>query len=74
MARGKIIPSIRYKNCPEAIDWLARAFSFTPHFVVPGNHGEILPLADHARGYSSTRTKPITKSHLPSMRPVGCLS
>ena len=42
MATGKIIPSIRYKNCPEAIDWLARAFSFTPHFVVPGDQGEIL--------------------------------
>ena len=42
MATGKIIPSIRYKHCPEAIDWLARAFSFTPHFVVPGDQGEIL--------------------------------
>jgi uncharacterized glyoxalase superfamily protein PhnB len=42
MATGKIIPSIRYKNCPEAIDWLARAFSFTSHFVVPGDQGEIL--------------------------------
>lgn len=33
---GIIIPSLRYKNAPAAIDWLEKAFGFERHLVVPG--------------------------------------
>jgi len=39
---SKIIPSLRYKDCPKAIEWLGAAFGFTPHLVVPGQDGRIL--------------------------------
>ena len=39
---SKIIPSLRYKDCPKAIEWLGAAFGFTPHLVVPGQEGRIL--------------------------------
>ena len=42
MAVGSIIPTIRYKDCPVAIDWLQRAFRFEAHFIVPGESGEVL--------------------------------
>jgi uncharacterized glyoxalase superfamily protein PhnB len=31
-----IIPALRYRNAPAAIEWLCRAFGFERHFVVPG--------------------------------------
>ncbi len=31
-----IIPAIRYKDAPAAIDWLCTAFGFERHLVVPG--------------------------------------
>ncbi len=30
------IPSLRYKDAPNAIEWLCRAFGFEKHLVVPG--------------------------------------
>ena len=42
MATGRIIPTIRYKDCPAAIEWVMRAFSFESHLVVPGDGGAIL--------------------------------
>lgn len=42
MATGRIIPTIRYKDCQAAIDWLTRAFSFSSQLVVPGERGEVL--------------------------------
>ena len=42
MAAGAIIPTIRYKDCPAAIHWLKRAFSFEEHFIVLGEGGAIL--------------------------------
>ncbi|MDX1650174.1 MAG: VOC family protein [Myxococcota bacterium] len=35
-ATAPVIPSLRYRNAPEAIDWLCRAFGFERHLVVPG--------------------------------------
>ena len=38
---GYIIPSVRYRDAPAAIEWLCRAFGFTPLLVVPGEDGAI---------------------------------
>ena len=38
----KIIPSIRYKDCKKAVDWLCEAFGFEEHLIVPSDSGGIL--------------------------------
>ena len=40
-----IVPSLRYRDAPAAIDWLCRAFGFERHLVVPGADGTV----DHAQ-------------------------
>ena len=40
--RATIIPGLRYKDAPKAIDWLCEAFGFERHLVVPGEGGLIL--------------------------------
>ena len=37
-----IIPTMRYKDAPEAIEWLCKAFGFEKHLVVPGENGTIV--------------------------------
>jgi uncharacterized glyoxalase superfamily protein PhnB len=36
-----IIPTMRYRDAPAAIDWLCRAFGFEKQLVVPGPDGTI---------------------------------
>ncbi len=36
-----IIPTLRYKDAPKAIDWLCKAFGFERHLVVTGENGTI---------------------------------
>jgi uncharacterized glyoxalase superfamily protein PhnB len=36
-----IIPTLRYRDAPAAIDWLCRGFGFEKHMVVPGDGGTI---------------------------------
>jgi uncharacterized glyoxalase superfamily protein PhnB len=36
-----IFPAIRYQNAPAAIEWLAKAFGFERHFVVPASDGNV---------------------------------
>ena len=36
-----IIPTMRYKNAPTAIDWLCKAFGFERHLVVEGANNTI---------------------------------
>lgn len=36
-----IIPSLRYRDAPAAIEWLCRAFGFEKHAVYPDEHGGI---------------------------------
>lgn len=36
-----IIPKLRYRDAPAAIDWVCRAFGFEKHRVVPGGGGTI---------------------------------
>ncbi len=40
-----IIPALRYRDAPGAIEFLCTAFGFERHFVVPGEAGTI----DHAQ-------------------------
>ncbi len=39
--RPNIFPGFRYKNAPEAIEWLEKAFGFARHLVVPGDDDTI---------------------------------
>ena len=36
-----IVPSLRYRDAPAAIEWLCEAFGFEKHLVVPGEDGTI---------------------------------
>ena len=36
-----IIPTMRYKNAPTAIEWLCKALGFEKHLVVPGENNTI---------------------------------
>jgi uncharacterized glyoxalase superfamily protein PhnB len=36
-----IVPALRYRDAPAAIDWLCEAFGFMRHLVVPGPDGTI---------------------------------
>lgn len=40
-AKGNIIPGMRYRNAPAAIEWLCQTFGFSPHLVVPDDRGGI---------------------------------
>ena len=40
-SRGNIIPGMRYRDAPAAIEWLCRAFGFSRHLVVPDEDGGI---------------------------------
>ena len=35
-AHTRVIPCLRYRDAPAAIEWLCRAFGFTRRFVVEG--------------------------------------
>ncbi|WP_422079910.1 VOC family protein [Ulvibacterium sp.] len=37
-----IIPTMRYKNALEAMEWLCKAFGFKKHFVLPGENETIV--------------------------------
>jgi uncharacterized glyoxalase superfamily protein PhnB len=39
--RATVIPALRYRDAPAAIEWLCRAFGFEKHLVVPGEAGTI---------------------------------
>jgi uncharacterized glyoxalase superfamily protein PhnB len=36
-----VIPCLRYRDAPRAIDWLCQVFGFTPQLVVSGANGDI---------------------------------
>lgn len=38
---ANIIPALRYRDAPAAIEWLCRAFGFKKHLVVPGEEGAV---------------------------------
>ena len=39
--KGNIIPGMRYRDAPAAIEWLCKAFGFEKRLVVPGEGGTI---------------------------------
>ena len=39
--RATVVPALRYRDAPAAIEWLCRAFGFEKHLVVPGEGGTI---------------------------------
>ncbi|MBT8219738.1 MAG: glyoxalase [Bacteroidia bacterium] len=41
MCHSKIIPTMRYINAAETIDWLCDVFGFEKHLIVPGDNGRI---------------------------------
>ena len=41
MEKSNIIPSMRYRDAPAAIEWLCSVFGFRKHLVVPSENGTI---------------------------------
>lgn len=41
ISQALIIPGLRYRNAPAAIEWLCKAFAFEKHLVVPGPNNTI---------------------------------
>ena len=41
MKGSPLIPCLRYRNAPKAIDWLCSTFGFQRQLVVPGDEGVI---------------------------------
>ncbi len=39
--KSTVIPALRYRNAPAAIDWLCNVFGFEKHAVYPGPDGTI---------------------------------
>jgi uncharacterized glyoxalase superfamily protein PhnB len=39
--KATVIPVLRYRDAPAAIEWLCRTFGFEKHLVVPGDGGTI---------------------------------
>jgi uncharacterized glyoxalase superfamily protein PhnB len=39
--RATVIPCLRYRDAPAAIEWLCKAFGFERRMVAPGNDGSI---------------------------------
>lgn len=39
--QATVIPCLRYRDAPAAIEWLCRAFGFEKHLVVPSEDGTI---------------------------------
>lgn len=39
--RANLIPCVRYRDAPAAIDWLCRTFGFEAHLLVPDERGGI---------------------------------
>lgn len=40
--RSSVIPGMRYRNAPEAIEWLCSVFGLAKHLVVPGPSNTIM--------------------------------
>jgi uncharacterized glyoxalase superfamily protein PhnB len=40
--RATVIPTLRYRDAPAAIDWLCKAFGFEKHLIIPGDNGMIV--------------------------------
>ena len=43
--KGNIIPSMRYRDAPAAIEWLREAFGYEKHLIVPTTVAASIPPA-----------------------------
>jgi uncharacterized glyoxalase superfamily protein PhnB len=41
MDKSTVIPCLRYRDAPAALDWLVRVFGFEKHLIVPNSLGGI---------------------------------
>jgi uncharacterized glyoxalase superfamily protein PhnB len=41
LQKTSVVPCLRYRDAPAAIEWLCRVFGFEKHLVVPNEHGSI---------------------------------
>jgi uncharacterized glyoxalase superfamily protein PhnB len=55
--RSTVIPAMRYRDAPVAIEWLCRAFGFEKHLVVPGDDGSIAQRKPKGSGLVSCRAE-----------------
>ncbi len=39
--RSSVVPALRYRDAPAAIEWLCRVIGFEKHLVIPGEDGKI---------------------------------
>ena len=39
--KSHVMPTMRYRDAPAAIDWLCRVLGFSRHLVVPGDEGAV---------------------------------
>jgi len=39
--RANVIPTLRYRDAPAALDWLCRAFGFERHMVSAWHHSRV---------------------------------
>ena len=39
--RSSVIPAMRYRDAPAAIEWLCKVIGFEKHLVVPGPEGTV---------------------------------
>jgi len=39
--KSTVVPCLRYRDAPAAIEWLCQAFGFEKHLVVPGPNGTV---------------------------------
>jgi uncharacterized glyoxalase superfamily protein PhnB len=56
-----VIPCMRYRNAPAAIEWLCKTFGFEKHLVVPGE-GEIIAHAELSFGNGMIMLGSVKKS------------
>ena len=49
MLKSAVIPCLRYRDAPAAIEWLVSVFGFEKHLVVPDDKGGIAHMQLHAR-------------------------
>ena len=40
-ARATVVPCLRYRDAPKAIEWLCQVFDFEKHLVVPNDDGSV---------------------------------
>ena len=76
--KATVIPSLRYRDAPGAIESLCRAFRFEKHLVIPGDDGTIvhaqLTFGNGMIMLASARDDDFGKLQAPPSTPDGVVS